>query len=372
MVSMSIPAEMAAHLLGRPARPLRASRAALEGRRIVITGAAGSIGRALALRLAQFKPQSLCLLDNSDHGLIEAMDAVAEVAPGLALSERLCDVRDLARLSLVFERERPELVIHAAALKYVHLGERHPGECVLTNLIGVRNAIEALRVAGGGRFVLISTDKAAGPTSVMGACKRLAELYVRDVAARQTRVQAIAVRFGNVFGTRGSVVPIFLDQIRRGAPVTVTHQDMERYFMLLEEAVDLILQAASRERVNDQGLSPVLLLDMGEPLPIMDLAQRMVEALTPEGRAPSPIVITGLKEGEKLTEQLQDEHEVLLPAHVDGLWRLQPVAPARPLSEGDLTALETTARSRSDAMVRQRVFALLDQVLRPHNQAAAG
>ena len=369
---MTIPAEVAAKLLRRPVRPLRASRAALEGRRIVITGAAGSIGRALALRLAQFQPRSLCLVDTSDHGLIETMNAVADAAPGVAVSERLCDVRDLSRLTQVFERAQPELVIHAAALKYVHLGERHPGECVLTNLIGARNAIEALRQTGGGRFVLISTDKAASPTSVMGACKRLAELYVRDVAARQSNVQAIAVRFGNVFGSRGSVVPIFLDQIRRGVPVTVTHPDMERYFMLLEEAVDLILQAASRELVNEQGLSPVLLLDMGEPLPIIELAQRMVEAFTPAGRSPSPIVITGLKEGEQLTEQLQDEHEVLLPAHVDGLWRLQPVAPARALSEADLTSLEGTARTRSDAVVRQRVFALLDQVLRPQNQAAAG
>ncbi|MBU6406183.1 MAG: polysaccharide biosynthesis protein [Alphaproteobacteria bacterium] len=369
---MTISAQAAADLLGRPVRPMQAPLSVLRGRRIMITGAAGSIGRALALRLAQCAPRSLCLVDVSDHGLVETMDAVLSAAPGVAVRERLCDVRDFARLSHVFDRERPELVIHAAALKYVHMGERHPGECVLTNLIGVRNAIEALRANGGGRFVLISTDKAASPTSVMGASKRLAELYVRDVAAAQNGVQAIAVRFGNVFGTRGSVVPIFMEQIRRGAPVTVTHPDMERYFMLLEEAVDLILQAAGTDHGPDQGLSPVLLLDMGEPLRIKDLAERMVKTLTPAGRPPSGVVFTGLKEGEKLSEQLQDEHEVRLPFHVDGLWRLQPVALARALSEADLAALETTARTGSDAVVRQKVFALLDQVLLPQDQAAAG
>jgi O-antigen biosynthesis protein WbqV len=147
---------------------------------------------------------------------------------------------------------------------------------------------------------------------------------------------------------------------------------MERYFMLLEEAVDLILQAAGTDYGPDQGLSPVLLLDMGEPLRIKDLAERMVKTLTPAGRPPSGVVFTGLKEGEKLSEQLQDEHEVRLPFHVDGLWRLQPVALARALSEADLAALETTARTGSDAVVRQKVFALLDQVLLPQDQAAAG
>lgn len=369
---MAMAVELAAKLLGRAIRPLPLPVAVVRERRIAITGAGGSIGRALALRLAQGKPRSLCLLDVSDHGLIETMDAVAEVAPDLSVSERLCDVRDLPSLTRAFAREEPDLVIHAAALKYVHMGERHPGECVLTNLIGVRNAIEALRTSGGGRFVLISTDKAAAPTSVMGATKRLAELYVRDVAALKTGVQPIAVRFGNVFGTRGSVVQIFLEQIRRGLPVTVTHPEMERYFMLLEEAVDLILQAAVREFEHGQSASPVLLLDMGEPLQIKELAQRMVNALTPAGQAPSRIMITGLKEGEKLTEQLDDEHEVRLSSDVDRVWRLHPVAPARALTESDLAVLESTARTASDAVIRQRVFALLDQILRPQNQAVAG
>jgi O-antigen biosynthesis protein WbqV len=337
-----------------------------------ITGAAGSIGRALAQRVAQLGPSRLSLLDCSDHGLVDATAAVAAVAPGAPVMERLCDVRDRERLQRVFEQGRPDLVIHAAALKYVHMGERHPAECVLTNLIGVRNVVAALRATGGGRFVLISTDKAASPTSVMGACKRMAELYVRHVAARGDGVEALAVRFGNVFGTRGSVVPIFQRQIAAGGPVTVTHQDMERYFMLLDESVDLILQAAGRELGGEHGISPVLLLDMGEPLMIMDLARRMVDHLTPAGQPKPAIEICGLKEGEKLSEQLHDEHETLMPAHVDGLWRIQPIAGQQVVQEGDVTDLELVARHASDGVVRQRVFALLDRILGRAAEAAAG
>jgi FlaA1/EpsC-like NDP-sugar epimerase len=369
---MAIPNDLAATLLGRPMRPLRASRAALFGRRIMITGAAGSIGLALATRVAQLGPSRLTLVDYSDHGLVEASAAVAAAAPGAPVMERLCDVRDRERLVRVFEQERPDLVIHAAALKFVHMGERHPAECVLTNLIGVRNVVDALRSVGGGRFVLISTDKAASPSSVMGACKRLAELYVRHVAARADGVEALAVRFGNVFGTRGSVVPIFARQIAQGGPVTVTHQDMERYFMLLDESVDLILQASGRQLGGDQGISPVLLLDMGEPLVIMELAHRMVQHLTPPGQPKPAIEICGLKEGEKLSELLHDEHETLMPAHVDGLWRIQPVVGKHVVQDGDLAELELVARHVSDAVVRQRVFALLDRVLGQTVESAVG
>lgn len=370
---MAFPNELASALLGRPMRPFRATRAALSSRRILITGAGGSIGQALAVRAAALEPRALILLDNNDHGLIDASQAVAAVqSKKTVVSERLCDVRDAMRLSHVFERERPDLVLHAAALKHVHMGERHPGECVLTNLIGVRNVAEALRTHGGGRFVLISTDKAANPTSVMGACKRLAELYVRSLAEQAQGMEAVAVRFGNVFASRGSVVPIFADQIARGADVTITHPDMERYFMMLDEAVDLILQAATWERGANTATSPVMLLDMGQPLLITDLAKRMIEKLTPAGQVPSKITFTGLKEGEKLSEQLYDEHEALMPAQVDGLWRVQPLSVQQPLQNSDLVDLELSARMNSDAVVRQRVFALIARTLGQMDEAAAG
>jgi O-antigen biosynthesis protein WbqV len=369
---MMIPNQIAALLLGRPVRQMRTGSAGLRARRVLITGAAGSIGQALAQRVAQLEPARLTLLDCSDHGLVEASAAVAASAPGASVMERLCDVRDRDRLYRVFEQERPDLVLHAAALKYVHMGERHPAESVLTNLVGVRNVVDSLRATGGGRFVLISTDKAASPTSVMGACKRLAELYVRHVAATDAHVEALAVRFGNVFGTRGSVAPIFQRQIMAGEPVTVTHPDMERYFMLLDEAVDLILLAASQKLGGDGGISPVLLLDMGEPLLVMDLAKRMIEHLTPEGRAKSSISICGLKEGEKLSEQLHDEHEALIAGRVDGLWQIQPCSLQQQVHDGVVSDLEMVARHTSDAVVRQRVFAALDRVLVRAEEAAAG
>jgi O-antigen biosynthesis protein WbqV len=300
---------------------------------------------------------------------VETLTALERVAHKTQVRERLCDVRDQARLNCVFEVDQPELVIHAAALKHVSFGERHPGECVLTNLIGTRNVLAALQTFGRGRFVLVSTDKAANPKNVMGACKRLAELHVSTADSRASGVQVVVVRFGNVFGSRGSVVPIFLDQIRRGAPITVTHPAMERYFMLFEEAVDLILHASTSEFLDDQW--PVLVPDMGRPLSIVNLAQAMVKRCTPIAQTPSQILITYVNESEKLTEQLSDERELLLPTKVDGLSRVRPVSAPAPPTDAQLAELELLARTGADAKVRERVFSLLDQALNSEWGASA-
>lgn len=344
---------------------------AFSGKRVLITGAGGSIGRALALRLKQLGCARLSLLDNSDHALIETLEALGGPGGGKGASpviaDVLCDVRERSRLTRAFANERPDIVIHAAALKHVHFGDRHPAESVLTNLVGVSNAVEALRDAGGGRFVLVSTDKAASPVSVMGACKRLAELYVRSIDAEGGRVRAVAVRFGNVYGTRGSVAPLFAQQIASGGPVRVTHTDMERYFMLIEEAVDLLLQAAAR-KPEAAGESPILLMEMGRPIKIVGLAKRMIEVLAPGENI--EIVITGPREGEKLTEQLSDEHETLLSSGEDGLWRIQPVAASERVTSRTVADLEAAARGANDTVVRQRLFTALDMALGRLSEAA--
>lgn len=368
---MTFEADLAAEILGRSAVTPVVHGLGLARRRVLITGAAGSIGRALAVRVAQEAPAHLTLLDINDHGLLDACQDVSAVAPSLSLNERLCDVRDMQRLQRVFEKERPDVVFHAAALKYVHMGERHPGECVLTNLVGARNVVRALKSVGGGRFVLVSTDKAANPSSVMGASKRLAELYVRDLNPAHG-VDAVAVRFGNVFGTQGSVALIFASQIASGGPVTITHPDMERYFMLLEEAVGLILLAASTPAGPVR--TPILLLEMGDPVRIVDLAERMIAALTPPGAPKPEIAITGLKEGERLSEQLFDEFEVRSPAGIENFWRVDPVATGagQTLTDADVDDLEAVSRSFSDSVVRTRLFALLDRVLGAPDIAATG
>jgi O-antigen biosynthesis protein WbqV len=218
----------------------------------------------------------------------------------------LCDVRDAARLDLVFAAEKPDLVFHAAALKHVTLVENHPCEGVRTNVLGSRNVAAAAKACGAAHLALISTDKAVAPASVMGATKRVAEAVVRQFAG-DTRVSV--VRFGNVLGSAGSVVPIFQHQIARGGPVTLTDAEVERYFMTIPEAVQLVLRAVALSAGDMEPPTGVLTLEMGEPVKIIDLARRMIElqGLVPERDI--EIKITGLRPGEKLTEALVDVNE---------------------------------------------------------------
>ena len=285
--------------------------------------------------------------------------------PGVDAQDLLCDVRDAQRLNACIARARPDIVIHAAALKHVHMGDRHPAESVLTNLVGVRNALEASAQAHVGRFLLISSDKAAQPGSVMGACKRLAELYVhgcgRAFAATGTRT--MSVRFGNVFGSAGSVAPIFERQIAAGGPVTITHPDMRRYFMTMLEAVQLILLVCATE---DEDTATSYLLDMGEEVRILDLARRMIA----KAGANVAITTTGVREGEKLNEELFDEFERVEPSSIEGVSRISPVSADMDIDARDIAELERVARTASDEVVRSRVFALLDSRLQQSVSAA--
>jgi len=344
---------------------LAALRPFYADKRILVTGAAGSIGSALCLQLAEMGCAHLAMLDQFDHGLIDIFERVKRTAPTLQASDILCDVRDVDRLQACLRRFEPNIVIHSAALKHVHLGERHAAECVLTNLVGARNALIASAAAGAAHFMLISSDKAAAPSCVMGATKRLAELYLKGFQTeRPCRTQLKSVRFGNVLGSQGSVLPRFEAQIAAGGPLEITHEDMERYFMSADEAVGLILSVLAFE---DEAAGPAAYyMEMGNTVSIVDLARQLMRK---SGRV-VPVKITGLRPGEKLKEQLFDEYEVVAPTALPRVFRITPAAADAYVTSADLSRLETLARTMDDAIVRQRVFAYLDERLRREELAA--
>jgi FlaA1/EpsC-like NDP-sugar epimerase len=266
----------------------------LHDRRVLVTGAGGSIGSEIVTQVLGFSPAQVFALDRDETLLHDA-----ELKWDGKVETVLCDLREPVKILRTFEEIKPEVIFHAAALKHVPVLEAYPEEAVLTNVIGTRNVIEAGSRVGMSHFVLISTDKAVDPSSVMGATKRIAELMVQLGSERKDGCVYTAVRFGNVLGSRGSVIPTFVDQIKAGGPVTVTDADMTRYFMTTAEAVELVLQAAA---LSDG--SEVFVLDMGEPVRIVELARRLIRlaGLTPE--AGIPIVYTGIRPGEKLNERL--------------------------------------------------------------------
>jgi len=338
-------------------------RALVAGKRVLVTGAGGSIGSELARQIAASGPAQLTLLDAAEANLFHIDRELGEAWPALPRRDVLCDVRDAARLDLVFAAEKPELVFHAAALKHVTLVENHPCEGVRTNVLGSRNVAAAAKACGAAHLALISTDKAVAPASVMGATKRVAEAVVRQFAGGldphggETRVSV--VRFGNVLGSAGSVVPIFQHQIARGGPVTLTDARVERYFMTIPEAVQLVLRAVALSAGDVEPPNGVLTLEMGEPVKIIDLARRMIEL---QGLVPDrdiEIKITGLRPGEKLTEALVDVNEIARPK-AQGVTEATPLTPLAPISPEALAALETAALAGDEFGVRTQLFALVE------------
>ena len=306
----------------------------VQNRRVLVTGAGGTIGSELARQVAALNPAEIVLLDNGEYALWQIDLELAEAHPGLPRQARIADVRDARRLAAIMDAVRPELVFHAAALKHVPIGEDNPGEDLLTNSCGTRNVADAAREAGARATVLISTDKAVNPSSVMGASKRLAEMYVQglDAAADGEGMRCVTVRFGNVLGSTGSVVPLFRRQLEHGGPLTVTHPDMRRYFMTVREAVGLVLEATvvgvSRAALP-QRRGGIFVLDMGEPVRIVDLARQMVRLAglrATEDDEPGAIRIafTGLRPGEKLHEELFHGHEAPVPTGHPGLLMATP------------------------------------------------
>jgi O-antigen biosynthesis protein WbqV len=341
-------------------------RAFYKNKRLVVTGAAGSVGSALSYQLARLGCAHLAMVDQFDHGLLCTSEQVKHIAPHLPITDVLCDIRDGERLDRWMRRIEPDLVIHAAALKHVHLGERHPGECILTNLVGVRNSVVAAANAGASHFMFVSTDKAAAPTSVMGASKRLAELFLQGFhMERPTPMRTRSVRFGNVLGSQGSVIPRFEAQIEAGGPLQVTHPDMERFFMSSDEAVGLILNVATLEETEAAGAAYVM--DMGEPVSVLELGRDLISRSTRE----ISVEFTGLRPGEKLKEQWYDEYESVAATPIPGVFRVTPTAADAYVTFADVAYLETIARTMETPVVRQRVFTHLDERLGRQAQATA-
>jgi O-antigen biosynthesis protein WbqV len=321
-------------LLNRPQVPLDREGMArlIQGRSVIVTGAGGTIGSELARQVAALGPERLILVDNGEYALWLIDLELAERHPHVPRVSLLADIRDDVRVRDVFEQFRPELVFHAAALKHVPMVEANPLEGLLTNVAGTRHVADAARATGARAMVLISTDKAVNPTSLMGATKRLAEMYCQalDIAARHSGrgMRCITVRFGNVLGSTGSVVPLFQRQLEQGGPLTVTHPDMQRYFMTVREAVGLVLQAsvvgngdATLPSGEDGG---IFVLDMGKPVKIVDLARQMIRlaGLAPERDV--EIRFTGLRPGEKLHEELFHGKEPPVPTGFPGLLMAAP------------------------------------------------
>jgi FlaA1/EpsC-like NDP-sugar epimerase len=272
--------------------------AALTGKRVLVTGAGGSIGREICRQTARWGPQMLILLGHGENSIFEAMLELREDFPNLPVQLVIADIRDMPRIQSVFADFRPQVVFHTAAHKHVPLMESNVEDAITNNIIGTKNVVQAASAINTERLVLISTDKAVRPANVMGATKRIAEMIVVDAAHRTGHVYSV-VRFGNVLGSRGSVVPLFKRQIAHGGPVTVTHPDMKRYFMTIPEAVHLVLQAAAMGQGGE-----VFMLNMGQPVRILDLAEDLIRLSGLEPGKDIEIVITGIRPGEKLSEDL--------------------------------------------------------------------
>lgn len=275
--------------------------ATLSGKVVLITGAGGSIGRELCRQVARWGPSELILLGHGENSIFEALMELRENFPSLLFRPVIADVRDYGRIRNVFLRHRPEIVFHAAAHKHVPLMELNVEEAVTNNVLGTMNVVSAALESGVERLVMVSTDKAIRPANIMGATKRLAEMIVLDAARRSGRSYSV-VRFGNVLGSRGSVVPLFKRQIARGGPVTVTHPEMRRYFMTIPEAVHLVLQASAMGEGGE-----TFVLNMGEQIRILDLAEDLIRLSGLEPGKDIEIVFTGIRPGEKLSEDLWDE-----------------------------------------------------------------
>jgi len=328
--------------------------AALEGKRVLVTGAGGSIGRELCRQIARREPSELVLLGHGENSIFEILLELEYDYPDLTLHPVIADIRNQERLTQIFKQHQPQIVFHAAAHKHVPLMEINVVEAVTNNVMGTSNVVQTALAQNIERFVLISTDKAVRPSSVYGATKRLAEMIVLDTA-NQTQRAFTVVRFGNVLGSRGSIIPKFKNQIANGGPVTITHPDMYRFFMTIPEAVYLVLQAASMENGGE-----TFVLNMGEPVRILDLAEDLIRLSGLEPHREIEIAYTGIRPGEKLTEELWDEGTPLVPTFHPDIFRLDTDASSSSLNLSQ--TIDTLSRlSHSDDT--EAIIKLLDELV---------
>ena len=353
-------------LLGREAVQLDLDliEAFAKGKTILVTGAGGSIGSEMCRQLCNFNPGLLLLVEQAENPLFYIEQELHQRFPAVSIKALICDIADRTRVSQIFEKYNPQIVIHAAAHKHVPLMELNPGEAIKNNVMGTQNLADVADEYGTTNFVMISTDKAVNPTSIMGSSKRIAEMYVQDLS-RTSKTHFVTVRFGNVLGSDGSVVPIFKKQIAEGGPVTITHPEMKRYFMTIPEASQLVLQAATMGKGGE-----IFVLDMGEPVKIVDLAR---ELITLSGFRPGEdieMTFTGPRPGEKLFEELSVEGEDMQrTTHPKiRIWRNIPMD--RDKLRAGINELIAVARTESYSQIVERVKELVPEYIGGNNKNA--
>jgi FlaA1/EpsC-like NDP-sugar epimerase len=330
------------------------SRQELEGKVMLVTGAAGSIGSDICRQLCRYNLGRLILLDQSETGLHDLRIELSKLDLDFEVTMELATIRDRKRIDNIFRKYRPHFVFHAAAYKHVPILEEYPSEVALTNVLGTKNLADAAIENQVEKFVMISTDKAVNPTNLMGACKRVGEIYVQSLSEK-SRTQFITTRFGNVLGSNGSVVPLFKQQIAQGGPVTVTHPDITRYFMTIPEASSLVLEAAVMGRGGE-----IFVFDMGQPVKIVDLARKMIQLAGLRPDVDIPIHFTGLRPGEKMFEELFKESENLLPTHHPKIMKAQKSEIESEFSEM-LVELVASAQDYNDKSVRSMIRVIVPE-----------
>ncbi|MHB9156321.1 MAG: polysaccharide biosynthesis protein [Endomicrobiales bacterium] len=319
----------------------------LAHRRVLVTGAGGSIGAEICRQVMRFHPSSLILFGRGENSIFEIYNELFPRRGAVELVQVIGDIINRKKLEGLFEKQNPQIVFHAGADKHVPLLESNPDEAVLNNVIGTRNVIEVAQAIAAEKVVCVSTDKAADPACVMGCTKRLAEMLIQG--SRSCGTAVTGVRFGNVLGSRGSAIPLFREQIRRGGPVTVTHPSMTRYFMTIPEAAQLVLQSGAIGACGE-----IFLLDMGKPIRILDLARQMITLSGLEPGKDIAIRYTGLRPGEKLAESLTGREETLEKTAHPKIFRLSRGSGALPLKEEDLEELRRLAiEMDSDGIIRK-------------------
>lgn len=362
----------AASILGRPlvSFPPQLIAAVVTGRRVLVTGAGGFIGSGLVRLIASLGPSRVTMVDNGEFALYSIDAELATRMPDLQRRTVYCDVRDALAIARCFADERPDIVFHAAALKQLPLMEEHPREAVLTNTLGARNVADAAIACGSAAMLLISTDKAVNATSVLGATKRLAEVFCQALDAESDGTRFVSVRFGNVFGSTGSVAPLFRHQIEQGGPVTLTDARMTRYFMSLAETVGFMLCALSDALSDRDRRGFVYILQTGAPLQVVDIALRMIAA-GGAGKTNIPIKIVGTRAGERLQERLVHERDSVEETSVHGVSRLRPHASSLPIVRQQLVELERTAKDGDDGRLLRLLASFVPEFQKRLGEAAA-